>query len=130
MEKDPADSNSAPRHDILHLLDDFIDQIQQLRRIMFGMSVSAIVLAPLAIGLSVYLMVHPSFFGILEIENDFGLILIILLAAVIIISGIWFATGIRQYRVMEGWKGRYRDYSKEKEEIDKKIASRFGLEEN
>lgn len=129
MDKEP-DNGSLPRSDILHLLDDFIDQIQQLRRIMFGMSLSAIILAPLAIGLSVYLMVHPSFFGILEIENEFGLILIILLAAVIVISGIWFSTGIRQYRVMEGWKGRYQDYSREKEEVDRKIASKFGLEEN
>jgi formate hydrogenlyase subunit 3/multisubunit Na+/H+ antiporter MnhD subunit len=122
--------SAGPRHDILSLLEGFIDQIQQLRKIMLGVSISAIVLAPLAIGLSIYLILHPSFFAILEIENEFGLVLSILLAAVIIISGIWLATGIRQYRVMETWKSRYQEYSKEKEELDRKIASRFGLNED
>jgi hypothetical protein len=97
---------------------------------MLGVSISAIVLAPLAIGLSVYLVLHPSFFAILEIENEFGLVLSGLLAAVIVISGIWLATGIRQYRVIETWKSRYQEYSKEKEELDRKIASRFGLNED
>ena len=122
-------SASGARHDILRLLDGFIDQIQHMRKIMLGVSVSAIVLAPLAIGLSIYLMLHPSFFAILEIENEFGPVLIVLLGAVIIISGIWFATGIRQYSAMSAWKERYREYSQEKEKLDEKIASRFGLNE-
>jgi hypothetical protein len=112
------------------LLDSFIDQIQRIRKIMLGMSVSAIVLAPLAIALSVYLMVHPSFFAVLEIENEFGLVLSILLGAVIIISGIWLSTGVRQYRSISTWKNRYREYVKEKEEVDRKIATQFGLDQD
>jgi len=129
-ERGTSDSKSGPRHDILKLLDGFIDQIQQLRKIMLGVSISGIVLAPLAIVLSGYLILHPSFFAILEIENEFGLVLSVLLAAVIIISGIWLVTGIRQYRLIETWKSRYQEYSKEKEELDRKIASRFGLNED
>lgn len=120
--------HDAGRGNILGLMDGFIETIQHLRKIMIGMSISAIALAPLAIALSVYLMVHPSFFAILEIENEFGLALIILLAAVIIISAIWLATGIRQFQSMSKWRSRYVDYSKEKEEIDRKIASQFGLD--
>lgn len=129
MSEDPdkGGSESEQRHDILHLLDGFIDQIQQMRKIMIGMSVSGIVLAPLAIGLSVYLILHPSFFAILEIENEFGLVLLVLLGAVIITSGIWLTTGIKQYGSMNSWKERYDEYSHEKEELDKKIAARFGL---
>jgi hypothetical protein len=116
------------RHDILTLMDSFIEQIQQIRRILIGMSVSAIVLAPLALALSLYLILHPSFFAVLEIENEFGLILSVLLGAVIVISGIWFFTGIRQYRSMSAWKNRYKEYSRQKEEMDKKIASQFNLD--
>ncbi len=119
--------SSSSRGNILELLDSFIDQIQKLRRIMLGMSVSAIILAPLAIALSVYLVLHPAFYAILETENEFGHILSIMLAAVIFISGIWLATGIRQYRSMSNWKVKYDEYSKEKEEMDKKIAAKFGL---
>ena len=94
------------------------------------MSISAIVLAPLAIALSIYLLIHPSFFGILETENEFGLVLSILLGAVIITSAIWLFTGIKQYYSMSQWKRRYAEYLREKEEIDKKIALRFGLNQD
>lgn len=123
------DNEPKSRQDILGLMDSFISQIQQMRKILFGMSVSAIVLAPLAIALSIYLLRHPSFFAILEIENEFGFVLSILLGAIIIISGIWLFTGIRQYRSMSVWKDRYKEYVKEKEDMDRKIAARFGLDQ-
>lgn len=94
------------------------------------MSVSAIVLAPLAIALSIYLLFHPSFFAILERENEFGLVLTVLLGAVIITSGIWLVTGIRQYHSMSQWKKRYDEYLREKEAIDRKIASQLGLDQD
>ncbi|MDQ3853277.1 MAG: hypothetical protein M3299_10635 [Thermoproteota archaeon] len=121
---------SSTRQDILTMLDSFIHQIQNIRRILLGMSISAIVLAPLAIALSVYLLLHPSFFAVLETENEFGLVLTVLLGAVVIISGIWFVTGIRQYHSMSQWKKRYDEYRREKEAIDRKIASQFGLDQD
>jgi len=111
------------------MLDSFIHQIENIRRILFGMSMSAIVLAPLAIALSMYLLLHPTFFAVLEIENEFGIVLTVLLGAVILTSAIWLFTGIRQYYSMNQWKKRYDEYVKEKEEIDKKIASQFGLDQ-
>ncbi|MDQ3853143.1 MAG: hypothetical protein M3299_09945 [Thermoproteota archaeon] len=123
-------STSLTRHDILTLLDSFIHQIQSIRRILLGMSVSAIILAPLAIALSVYLLVHPSFFAVLEMENEFGLVLTVLLGAVLITSGIWLFTGLRQYFSMSQWKKRYEEYQREKEAIDRKIASQFGLNQD
>jgi uncharacterized membrane protein len=121
---------SSTRQDILALLDSFIHQIQNIRRILLGVSVSAIILGPLAIALSIYLLFHPSFFAVLETENEFGLVLTVLLGAVIIISGIWLVTGIRQYYSMSQWKKRYEEYVKEKEAIDRKIASQFGLDKD
>jgi hypothetical protein len=129
MSNDEDNDGKTERQDILSLMDSFIEQVQQVRRILVGVSVSAIVLAPLAIVLSIYLVLHPSFFAVLEIENEFGLILSILLGAVIFISAIWLLTGIRQYRSMSAWKGRYSDYSRQKEEMDKKIASQFNLDQ-
>lgn len=129
MSNDNQEPRSS-RQDILALLDNFIQQIQQLRRILLGVSVSAIILAPLAIALSIYLLLHPSFFAVLEIENEFGLVLSVLLSAVIVISSIWLLTGIRQYRSMNVWNRRYSEYEKGKEEIDRKIASQFGLDQD
>jgi uncharacterized membrane protein len=121
---------SISRHNILSLVDSFIEQIFQIRKILRGVSISAMILAPLAIVLSVYLLLRPSFFAVLEIENEFGLILGILLGAVIIISSIWLVTGIRQYRLVDSWNKRYYEYVKDKDEIDRKIASQYGLGDN
>jgi hypothetical protein len=120
----------ATRKDVLGLIDSFIEQIQQIRKILFGMSISAMVLAPLAIALSVYLLVHPSFYAVLDTEDEFGFVLSILLGAVIMISATWLVTGIKEYRSMSTWKSRYTQYMKEKEELDRKIASQFGLDKD
>lgn len=128
MSKENQEPSAQSRQNILALLDDFIQQIQKIRRILLGVSLSAIILAPLAISLSVYLVLHPSFFAILELENEFGLVLSVLLGAIIIISVIWLLTGIRQYNSMNHWKSRYVEYHDEKEAMDKRIASQFGLD--
>jgi hypothetical protein len=118
------------RSDILSLLDDFIEQINQIRRTLFGVSISALLLSPLAIVLSIYLILHPSFFAILEIENEFGLVLSVLLSAVILISSIWLITGTRQYLSLSSWNNRYKEYNEQKQKIDKMIESKYGLDNN
>ena len=117
--------SSSSRYRILSLIDNFIEQIFQIRKILFGVSISALVLAPIAIGLSVFLLQHPSFFAILDIKNEFGDVLAVLLGTIIIISSIWLVTGIRQYRLIGSWNKRYGEYIREKQEMDRKIASQY-----
>ncbi len=118
------------RQDVLSLIDSFIEQIHRIRKILLGVSISAVILAPLALGLSIYLIIHPSFFSILDTEDDFGDVLGILLGAVIVISSIWLVTGIRQYRSVKFLNKKYQQYIKEKDEIDRKIASQYGLDQD
>ncbi|MFZ0895177.1 MAG: hypothetical protein WAZ77_11815 [Candidatus Nitrosopolaris sp.] len=130
---DSGDSNNEDdltpfRHNVLTVIDSFIEQIFQIRKTLFGVSISALILAPIAIGLSIFLLQHPSFFAVLEIENEFGIALGILLIAVIIISSIWIISGVKQYRSISTWNKRYNEYVKEKQEIDRNIAKRFGLD--
>jgi len=120
----------STRQDILSILDSFIQHVHHMRKLLLGVSVTAIILAPLAIVLSIYLLFHPSFFAVLDTENEFGLVLTVLLGAVIITSATWLFTGIRQYYSMSQWKNRYEEYWREKEEIDRKIASQFGLDQD
>jgi hypothetical protein len=117
------------RHDILSLVDGFMERVFQIRKTFLRVSLSAVILAPLAIALSTFLLLHPSFFAVLEIENEFGLALCLLLGAVIIISSIWLITGIRQYLLINSWNKRYNQYIKEKQEIDRNIASQYGSDE-
>src|ERR671933_2909382 len=116
---------SSSRYTILSLIETFIEQIFHIRKTLLGVSISAVIMAPIAIGLSVYLLRHPSFLAVLDIENEFGIVLAILLGAIIIISSVWFVVGIRQYRLVGSWNKRYGDYIGEKQEIDRTIASQY-----
>ena len=126
--KNNNEMSSTSRNDVLTLIDLFIEQIFKIRKTLLGVSISAVVIAPIAIGLSIFLLRHPSFFAILETESEFGLVLSILLGAVIVISSIWLVAGIRQYRSVSSWNVKYKDFVTEKEEIEKKIALRYGLD--
>jgi hypothetical protein len=124
---DDVDLTNTARVNLLTLMDSFIEQILKIRKTLLGVSISALILAPIAIGLSVYLMRHPSFFAILEIENEFGTVLSILLGSVVTISCIWLYAGIKQYRKIGSWSSRYDEYINEKREINRKLSSQFGL---
>ena len=126
-DKGDMTSNST---DILNLVDGFIDQISKIRSILKGVSISALILAPLAIALSVFLLTHSSFFTILENEDEFGLVLLILLGSVIAIASVWIVAGLRQYRLISTWNKRYNEYIVNKEEIQRTIASEFGFTED
>jgi hypothetical protein len=117
------------RRNILSLVDGFMEQVFQIRKTFLRVTLSAVILAPLAITLSTFLLLHPAFFAVLEIENEFGLALSLLLGAVIIISSIWLITGIRQYLLINSWNKRYNEFLKEKQEIDRNIASQYGSDQ-
>ncbi len=123
------EENFSSRTDILKMLDSFIDQMSKIRRTLKGVSISALILAPLALALSLYLMRHPSFLGLMDNRDEFGIVLVTLLSSVIVISSIWIFTGIRQYRLIDSWNRRYEEYLRGKEKIDREIASNFGTEE-
>src|SRR6185312_3457246 len=118
------------RFDVLDLMDSFIQKILELRRILLGVSISGFILAPFAIGLSIFLLTHSHFFIVLEREYDFGIALSILLGLVIALSAGWMVTGIRQYKTLKSWNKKYQEYLLQKDEIDKKIASQYGLDQD
>lgn len=114
---------NAERNNILYLLDSFIEQIHKIRKFLIGVSVSSIILAPIAISLAVYLFTHQSFYRVLEAESEFGFGLIVLLSAVIIISSILFVTGILQYKQIGSWHKKYESYKKEKDDVEEYISN-------
>lgn len=107
----------------------FIEKIQHIKGLMLGVSLSAIILAPLAIAISSYLLTHPKFFLLIENERDFALMLIVLLTVVLVTSGIWLVTGIQQFRSLNSWNKRYCDYLKKRDDLDKQIATKYHLDD-
>jgi hypothetical protein len=122
------DKIHTSRLDILDLMDSFITKILEIRRILLGVSISGFILAPFAIGLSIFLITHQHFFIVLEREYDFGVALSILLGVVIAISVGWMITGFQQYKTLKSWNKKYNEYQQQKDDIDKKIASQYGLD--
>ena len=116
---------NVERNNILYLLDSFIEQIHKIRKFLLGVSISSIILAPIAISLTLYLFTHQSFFRVLETESEFGFGLVILLSAVIIISSILFVTGILQYKQIGSWHKKYESYKKEKDDVEQYISNKF-----
>ena len=125
-------SKTSPQN-IISLMDNFIEQLLQARRtlvVAFTLSISSIILAPLAVGLSIFLLLHPSFFIALENEDEFGIFLGILLVGIIIVSSIWLVMGIRQYRSIKSWNKKYDMFVKKREEIDRNIVSEYELDQD
>ena len=120
---------SDNRNNIISSMDLFIEKIQQLKGLMLGVSFSAIILAPLAIGISLYLLMHPKFLHLIENEAEFALLLTILLTVVLVTSGIWLVAGIQQFRSLNSWNKRYYSYLKKREDLDRDITSTFHLDE-
>lgn len=121
------------RQNVINLIDRFIDQMRQTRKTLaltLSITICSIVIAPVAIGLSVFLLEHASFYRVLVKEYEFGLVLAGLLCGIIIVSSIWFVLGIRQYRSINSWNKKYSIYSKKKEELDSNISSDYGLDED
>lgn len=126
----PVDNENEvyERLDILKLLDDFIENVMRIKKTLIGLSLSALVLAPFAVFLSLYLIFNPSFFAILAIEPEFGLALLLMLAAVIIISFIWMITGLKHYKSIMKWNKKYEEFSRMKQEMDRQILSKYGFD--
>jgi hypothetical protein len=110
-------------------MDLFIEKIQQLRGMMLGVSFSALILAPLAIGISLYLITHPKFLQIIENEGEFAILLVILITTVLVTSGIWLVAGIQQFKSLNSWNKRYCGYLKKREDLDREISSKYNLDE-
>jgi len=127
------DASNIASQNIISLMDNFIEQLLQARRtlvVAFTLSISSIILAPLAVGISIYLLLHPSFFVALENQDEFGIFLSVLLVGIIIVTSIWLVTGIKQYRSIKSWNKKYDMFVKKREEIDRNIVSEYELDQD
>jgi hypothetical protein len=70
LSKDNAeDLRKISPQNVTRLIDSFIEQMRQTRKTLalsLSLSISSMIVAPVAIGLSIFLLQHPSFFAILE----------------------------------------------------------------
>ena len=125
-----SDNSESSRIDLIDIMDGFISKILAIRKTLLSVSISGFVLAPFSIGISIFLFTHPHFFRVLQGEYEFGLALSILLTIIIGVSVVWMIVGIRQHKILKSWDKKYKEFLKQKEEIDKKIALQYGLDQD
>jgi len=125
-----SSSEDSKRFSVVEIIESFITKINRIQKTLVGISISSLILAPMAIGLSIYLILHPHFFFILDEYDEFGLFLGISLSVIIGVSITWFALGIRQYSMLKSWNAKYSNYIQKKERVDKTISSEFSLDED
>lgn len=125
--------NSDPdksRFSLIEVIEGFIEKINNTRITLLGISISGLILAPFAIGMSAYLVTHPHFFFVLDEYDEFGVFLSISLGIIIVVSLVWFVLGIRQYVILKSWNEKYTRYIRKKEKVDSEISSQFELDDD
>lgn len=125
-----TENSKTSRFSVVEIIEGFIEKIDHMRKTLVMVSLSSLILAPLAIGLSVYLISHPHFFYVMEEYDEFGLFLVVSLGVIIVVSSAWLALGIRQYVMLKSWSERHSNYLKKKEQVDNEISSGFGLDKD
>ena len=125
-----SDNSESSRVDLIDIMDGFISKILSIRKTLLSVSISGFVLAPFSIGISIFLFTHPHFFRVLQGEYEFGLALSIILTIILCVSLVWMIMCIRQHKILKSWDKKYKEFLKQKEDIDKKIASQYGLDQD
>jgi hypothetical protein len=81
-------------NNILSWIDSYIEQVFHIRRTLPGVSISAIIVAHIAIALSTFLLQARSLFAVFGMESEFGLVLITLFDPVIFTSSFGSHRGL------------------------------------
>ena len=125
--EDIEPATAVEHGNLLTQIDELIERVNSVRGVFLGMSFAAIILAPLSILLSAYLILHPSFYKLIDSEDGFGYVLSLFLGIVISVSFTWLITGLRQHQALKSWNKRHQNYLAEKNRIEQVIAAQYGF---
>ncbi len=107
---------------LLETLDELIFQMNNARSIFVVLGISSIILAPIAIVVAAFFLVHHLFLRTLIIREPLvGILFPIYLVFTVIMSAIWLIVGLREYRFLSKWNQRFRSFLSLKERIDKEL---------
>ncbi len=107
---------------LLETLDDLIFHMNDARITFIILSISSLIIAPIAIIMAMVFTVNPAFLRWLLNRNlFFGLIFLFYIILVMILSSIWLFVGLREYRFLSKWNERFKKYISLKERVDKEL---------
>ena len=116
------DEKSEDRTSLLETIDDLIFHMNDARATFIILSISSLIIAPIAIIMATVFIARPNFLHwLLNINPFFGVIFLIYIILVLILSSIWLFVGLREYRFLSKWNERFKKYMSLKDRVDKEI---------
>ncbi len=107
---------------LLETLDDLIFHMNSARSIFVVLGISSVILAPIAIVVAAFFLVHHFILRTLIIREPLvGILFPIYLVFTVIMSAVWLIVGLREYRFLSKWNQRFRGFLSLKERIDKEL---------
>jgi hypothetical protein len=129
MESGKENELVIARSTVLALIESYVTQMLILRKTLLLVFISGVILAPVSIVLSVYILIHPSLDEIMDRQDNFGEVLVLLLTAVFISSVLWFGLSLKQYISIGQWNRRYKQYLRDHAVFESQLLQRYGLTE-
>ena len=124
------DSSENHPDTLLETIDDLIFHLNDARSRFMILSITSLVMAPVAIIVAASMIVHPAFIRLLLIREPFaGLLFILYLALTLIISVTSLYVGVREYRFLSKWNERFRRFISLKDRIDRELEAQRKTEE-
>ena len=112
------------RDSILEVVDDLVFHMNDARTRFMILSVTSLILAPIAIIVALLLVGYPRFLRFLIVGiPEVGLTLFLYLALSTILSAIWLYVGLKEYRFLSKWNDRFKRFISLREQIDREIDS-------
>lgn len=116
------EEKSEERISLLKTIDDLIFHMNDARMLFVILSISSLIIAPIAIIMAIVFMGHPAFLLFLLRQNlFFGLMFLIYIIFVVILSLIWLYVGLKEYRFLSRWNERFKKYMSLKERVDREL---------
>ena len=117
-----GEEKTQERTSLLETIDDLIFHMNDPRMLFVILTISSLIIAPIAIIMAIVLMGHPFFLPlILSKSRFFGLIFLFYIIFVVILSLIWLYVGLKEYRFLSRWNERFKKYMSLKERIDREL---------
>ena len=110
---DNQENSGASSENIFSIVDRLVYQINLAKRIILGMVIAIIIAIPVIWHVSPLLLGTPRLAG---------------LVTIIIVAGVFFAIGVRQWTQLSEWTRRYKAYKENQRKIDETLDFDDGVE--
>ena len=111
------------RKALLEIIDDLIFHVNSRKSLFKFLLIANLILAPIILFATVSIALYPNiFWHISHIAPILGLLLTLLLVLTFEFSIFWIIFGVKEYKYMNNWDKRFRNYFSLKAELDNKLG--------